>query len=160
MLFVAGSHGGTVHGGPPKRRSHVAQGRGISAKGGGHRSAGRRTCRLRRGRGVYSPSSVLRFAHQTAWRRAIITLPTVLSKAFAVLAVVLVLQSTARADAPPEAPASSVSLFAVGGAALASGVAMLVLNQPRVVPADERPHTAVAPIVGRGTVGLSIAFAR
>jgi hypothetical protein len=54
----------------------------------------------------------------------------------------------------------AVSLFVVGGAALASGVAMLVLNQPRVVPADERPRSAVAPIVGRGTVGLSIAFAR
>jgi hypothetical protein len=54
----------------------------------------------------------------------------------------------------------AVSLFAVGGAALAGGVAMLVLNQPRVVPMQERTHAAVAPLVGRGTVGLSIAFER
>ena len=54
----------------------------------------------------------------------------------------------------------AVSLFAVGGAALASGVAMLVLNQPRVLPAEEPTHAAVAPLVGRGTVGLSIAFRR
>jgi hypothetical protein len=54
----------------------------------------------------------------------------------------------------------AVSLFVVGGAALASGVAMLVLNQPRAVQVEEKPHTAVAPFVGRGTVGLSIAVAR
>jgi hypothetical protein len=53
----------------------------------------------------------------------------------------------------------AISLFAVGGAALASGVAMLVLNQPRVVPVEDRPHTAVVPLAGRGTIGLSIAFA-
>lgn len=54
----------------------------------------------------------------------------------------------------------AVSLFVVGGAALASGVAMLVLNQPRAVQVEEKPHTAVTPFVGRGTVGLSIAVAR
>ncbi|HMF42686.1 MAG TPA: hypothetical protein VKQ32_18575 [Polyangia bacterium] len=54
----------------------------------------------------------------------------------------------------------AVSLFAVGGAVIASGVALVILNQPRVVPADERPPATVAPLVGRGTLGLSIAFER
>ena len=39
------------------------------------RSAGRRTGWSRRGPGVHFPSSVLRFVHQTAWRRSILTLP-------------------------------------------------------------------------------------
>jgi hypothetical protein len=54
----------------------------------------------------------------------------------------------------------AVSLFAVGGAVAASGVAMVILNQPRTVPADEQAHAAVTPLVGRGVVGLSLAFER
>jgi hypothetical protein len=52
----------------------------------------------------------------------------------------------------------AVSLFTVGAAMLAGGTTMLILNQPRVV-ADEPPVRAtVAPIVGRGSFGLSFAF--
>ena len=54
----------------------------------------------------------------------------------------------------------AVSLFAVGGAVAASGVALVILNQPRTVPADERAHAAVTPLVGPGVVGLSLAFER
>ena len=55
----------------------------------------------------------------------------------------------------------AVSLFAVGGASLASGVALLILNQPRVVPADEaRSHATVTPLIGPRVVGLSLAFER
>ena len=54
----------------------------------------------------------------------------------------------------------AVSLFSVGGAVAASGVAMLVLNLPRVVPADEASHVSATPLVGPGTFGLSIAFQR
>jgi len=54
----------------------------------------------------------------------------------------------------------ALSLFAVGGAVAATGVALVILNQPRTVPADERAHAAVTPLVGRGVVGLSLAFER
>ena len=52
----------------------------------------------------------------------------------------------------------ALSLFAVGGAVVASGIALVVINQPRVVPGE--PHTLVAPMLGRGQVGLSLAFQR
>jgi len=51
----------------------------------------------------------------------------------------------------------AVSLFCVGGAALAGGVAMLVLN-PRLVPTEDASHVAVAPVIGSGTLGFSIAL--
>jgi hypothetical protein len=54
----------------------------------------------------------------------------------------------------------AVSLFAVGGAIAASGVALVILNQPQNVPADEKARTAVAPLLGRGVVGFSLAFER
>jgi hypothetical protein len=54
----------------------------------------------------------------------------------------------------------AVSLFAVGGAIVASGVALVILNQPQNAPADEKAHAAVAPLVGRGVLGLSLAFER
>jgi hypothetical protein len=54
----------------------------------------------------------------------------------------------------------AISLFAVGGAVAASGVALMILNLPRVVPADEASHLSAAPLVGPGTVGLSIALQR
>ena len=52
----------------------------------------------------------------------------------------------------------AVSLFAVGGAVVASGVALVVINQPRVVAAE--PHALVVPTLGPGQVGLSLAFQR
>jgi hypothetical protein len=52
----------------------------------------------------------------------------------------------------------AVSLFAVGGAVAASGVALVVLNQPRVMPADEGTRLTAAPIIGNGTLGFSLAF--
>jgi hypothetical protein len=54
----------------------------------------------------------------------------------------------------------AVSLFAVGGAIAASGVALVILNQPQTSSVDEKTHTAVAPLVGRSVVGLSLAFER
>jgi len=54
----------------------------------------------------------------------------------------------------------ATSLFAVGGAVAASGLVLVLLNQPRTVPADERPHAAVTPLLGRGVVGLSLAVER
>jgi hypothetical protein len=54
----------------------------------------------------------------------------------------------------------AVSLFAVGGAAAVTGIALAILNQPRTVPADEQAHAAVTPLVGPGVVGLSLAFER
>ncbi|HXU04108.1 MAG TPA: hypothetical protein VN903_24270 [Polyangia bacterium] len=54
----------------------------------------------------------------------------------------------------------AVSLFTVGGAVIASGVALLILNQPRVVAGGERSRGTVVPLVGRDVVGLSIAFER
>ena len=54
----------------------------------------------------------------------------------------------------------AVSLFSVGRALIAGGVTMLVLNQPRVVPAGERAHASIAPLVGPGLFGLSFALQR
>jgi hypothetical protein len=52
----------------------------------------------------------------------------------------------------------AVSLFAVGGALLAGGTTMLILNQPRVVPEEAPARVSVAPLLGRGSVGLSLAL--
>jgi hypothetical protein len=52
----------------------------------------------------------------------------------------------------------AISLFSVGGAVAASGIAMLVLNQPRVVPAEESSRLSAVPLVGPGTFGFSIAL--
>ncbi len=52
----------------------------------------------------------------------------------------------------------AASLFTVGGIAAASGIALVVLNQPRVVPAET--HVSLAPLLGPGQVGLSFAFQR
>jgi len=54
----------------------------------------------------------------------------------------------------------AVSLFAIGGAVAATGAALVIMNQPRIVPAVEGTHAALAPLVGRRTVGLSVAFER
>jgi hypothetical protein len=54
----------------------------------------------------------------------------------------------------------AISLLSVGGAVVASGVALAILNLPHAVPADEGTRTAVAPIVGLGQFGVAIAFAR
>jgi hypothetical protein len=52
----------------------------------------------------------------------------------------------------------AVSLFAVGGAMLASGAAMLIFNQPRVVPGEAPVHATITPVIGPGTYGLSLAL--
>src|SRR4051794_13348308 len=54
----------------------------------------------------------------------------------------------------------AVSLFAVGGAIAASGVALLILNQPRVVPAEETTRASVMPLLAPGVFGLSLALSR
>ena len=54
----------------------------------------------------------------------------------------------------------AVSLFAVGGAIAASGVALVILNQPRTVRADEQARAAVTPLIGPGVFGLSLALER
>ena len=52
----------------------------------------------------------------------------------------------------------AVSLFAVGGAIVASGVALVILNQPRTVRTDEQARAAVTPLIGPGVFGLSLAL--
>jgi hypothetical protein len=53
----------------------------------------------------------------------------------------------------------AVSLFTVGGLLLAGGAAMLIGNQPRVVP-DEPPIKAtIVPTLGPGAFGLSLSLA-
>jgi hypothetical protein len=53
----------------------------------------------------------------------------------------------------------AVSLFSVGGAIAATGVALLILNQPRPVLPDEKSlHAWVTPIVGPGLAGLSLSL--
>jgi hypothetical protein len=64
----------------------------------------------------------------------------------------------------------AISLFAVGGAVIASGVVLLVLNQPhpsllilngpRTGRAPAPGHMAVVPLVGRDGFGVSLAVAR
>jgi hypothetical protein len=55
----------------------------------------------------------------------------------------------------------AVSLFSVGAAVAAGGVAMVIRNQPRVIPADEQPRAwLAAPMLGPGVVGLQVAFRR
>jgi len=64
----------------------------------------------------------------------------------------------------------AISMFAVGGAVAATGVVLLVLNQPRAAltildeprasSSGEKSHAAVMPLVGRDFVGLSLALAR
>lgn len=54
----------------------------------------------------------------------------------------------------------AISLFAVGGAVAASGVALLILNQPRVVPAQEATHASLMPLLAPGVFGLSLAWSR
>jgi hypothetical protein len=54
----------------------------------------------------------------------------------------------------------AVSLFSVGAAVAASGVALLILNQPRVVPADETTRAQLLPLLGPGTLGVSMAWLR
>lgn len=52
----------------------------------------------------------------------------------------------------------AISLFSVGGALAATGVVLAILNQPRVVPANEAPRAQVLPLLGPGTIGVSMAF--
>jgi hypothetical protein len=54
----------------------------------------------------------------------------------------------------------AISLFAVGGALTAGGIALLIANQPRVVPAEEPTHASVMPLLGPGVVGVSVALRR
>jgi hypothetical protein len=54
----------------------------------------------------------------------------------------------------------AISLFSVGAAVAASGLAMAILNQPRVMPAEETAHASLAPLFGPGLVGLQVALRR
>jgi hypothetical protein len=51
----------------------------------------------------------------------------------------------------------AISFFAVGGVLAASGVTMLILNQPRIVQAPTSARLSATPVLGAGTVGLSVA---
>ena len=50
-----------------------------------------------------------------------------------------------------------ISFFAVGGVLAASGVTMLILNQPRIVQAPTSARLSATPVLGAGTLGLSVA---
>lgn len=54
----------------------------------------------------------------------------------------------------------ALSLFGVGGAVAAAGVALVILNQPRIVPTTEGPRAQILPLLAPGTVGVSMAFSR
>lgn len=53
----------------------------------------------------------------------------------------------------------AVSLFTVGGVLLAGGAAMLIGNQPRVVPDESHIKATIVPAIGPGAFGLSLSFA-
>ncbi|HET7545399.1 MAG TPA: hypothetical protein VFK05_36280 [Polyangiaceae bacterium] len=52
----------------------------------------------------------------------------------------------------------AVSLFSAGGALAAGGIVMLILNQPRSVPLQTTSRLSATPVIGAGTVGVSVAF--
>jgi len=54
----------------------------------------------------------------------------------------------------------AISLFSVGAALTATGLTLLFLNQPRVVPVEEQSHAWLTPLLGRGQVGLQLAISR
>ena len=49
----------------------------------------------------------------------------------------------------------AIGLFAAGGAIAATGVVLLILNQPRLEPDTSPSALTVAPVAGAGTTGLS-----
>ena len=53
----------------------------------------------------------------------------------------------------------AVSLFTAGGVLLAGGAAMLIGNQPRVVPDEPHIKATIVPAIGPGAFGLSLSFA-
>ena len=52
----------------------------------------------------------------------------------------------------------AISLFSVGGAVAAGGLAMLILNQPRIAPTPTAARLSAMPFVGARTVGFSVAL--
>jgi hypothetical protein len=52
----------------------------------------------------------------------------------------------------------AVSLFSVGGAIAATGITMLILNQPRSVPFQKTARLSATPIIGTRTVGFAVAL--
>jgi tetratricopeptide (TPR) repeat protein len=54
----------------------------------------------------------------------------------------------------------AISLFSVGAAVAASGLAMAILNQPRVMQAEETAHASLTPLFEPGLVGLQVALRR
>jgi len=52
----------------------------------------------------------------------------------------------------------AVSLFSVGGALAAGGIAMLILNQPRSVPTEKTARLWATPVIGTTAVGFSVAL--
>jgi hypothetical protein len=50
----------------------------------------------------------------------------------------------------------AVSLFSVGGAVAAGGIAMLILNQPRTVPLQTTARLSLTPLFGIKTVGVAV----
>jgi hypothetical protein len=53
----------------------------------------------------------------------------------------------------------AASLFTIGGALAAGGTALLILNQPRIVPDESRLRASVIPVAGARSFGLSVALA-
>jgi len=54
----------------------------------------------------------------------------------------------------------AISLFSVGAAVMATGLSLVFLNQPRDVPVEEPSRAWLAPMLGRGQVGLQLAISR
>jgi hypothetical protein len=54
----------------------------------------------------------------------------------------------------------ALSLFSVGAAAAATGLALAILNQPRVVPWGDAPRAQLLPVISPGTLGVSLALLR
>jgi hypothetical protein len=50
----------------------------------------------------------------------------------------------------------ALSLFSVGGAVAAGGIAMLILNQPRTVPLQTTARLSLTPLIGIKTLGVAV----
>jgi tetratricopeptide (TPR) repeat protein len=66
--------------------------------------------------------------------------------------------STAPVERAQVQNVAAISLFSVGGAVAAAGIGMVILNQPRVVPADAGARVSLVPLAGPGVVGLSVSL--
>jgi hypothetical protein len=56
--------------------------------------------------------------------------------------------------------AVAISLYSVGAAVAGAGLVLLLLDQPRVVRTEETSHARLLPVIGPGTVGVSLSVLR